>query len=58
MGRYETGACRDVTIRRNRFVNALTSLYQFTEAVISIYPEIHDLEGQKEYFHGGRAPPA
>lgn len=57
MGWYETGACRDVTIRRNRFVNALTSLYQFTEAVISIYPEIHDLEGQKEYFHGGAGTP-
>ena len=53
-GWYETGACRDVVIRRNRFVNALTNMFQFTNAVISIYPEIPDLEGQKAYFHGGK----
>lgn len=53
-GWYETGACRDVTIRRNRFVNALTNQFQFTNAVISIYPEIPDLAGQKELFHGGK----
>lgn len=53
-GWYETGACRDVIIRRNRFVNALTNMFQFTNAVISIYPEIPDLEGQKAYFHGGK----
>lgn len=53
-GWYETGACRDVTIRRNRFINALTSQYQFTNAIISIYPEIPDLNGQKKYFHGGK----
>lgn len=53
MGWYETGACRDVAIRQNRFVNALTNMFQFTEAVISIYPEISDLGGQTQYFHGG-----
>lgn len=53
MGWYETGACHDVTIRRNRFVNSLTNLFQFTEAIISIYPEIHDLEHQQRYFHSG-----
>lgn len=53
MGWYETGACRDVVIRKNRFVNALTNMFQFTEAVISIYPEIHRLEEQKAYFHSG-----
>lgn len=53
-GWYETGACRDVVIRKNRFVNALTNLFQFTNAVISIYPEIPDLEGQTTYFHGGK----
>ena len=53
-GWYETGACRDVLIRRNRFVNALTCMFQFTNAVISIYPEIPSLEGQKTYFHGGK----
>lgn len=52
-GWYETGACRDVEIRDNKFINALTSMYQFTEAVISIYPEIPDLKNQKKYFHSG-----
>lgn len=53
-GWYETGACRDVLIRKNKFINALTSQYQFTNAVISIYPEIPDLKGQQKYFHGGK----
>ena len=53
MGWFETGACHDVTIRQNRFVNALTNMFQFTEAVISIYPEIHDLASQQTYFHSG-----
>ena len=35
-------------------MNALTNMFQFTEAVISIYPEIPDLEHQKKYFHGGK----
>ena len=52
-GWFETGACRDITIRNNRFVNALTNLFQFTNAVISIYPEIPDLKGQETYFHSG-----
>ena len=56
-GWYETGACRDVQIRHNKFLNALTSLFQFTEAVISIYPEIPNLEGGKQYFHGGKGTP-
>lgn len=52
-GWFETGACRHVIIRKNHFVNALTNLFQFTNAVISIYPEIPDLKGQQQYFHGG-----
>jgi len=52
-GWYETGSCRDITIRNNKFVNALTSMYQFTSAVISIYPEIPDLANQQQYFHSG-----
>ncbi|WP_316817600.1 hypothetical protein [Pedobacter nyackensis] len=52
-GWYETGSCRDITIRDNKFINALTSMYQFTTAVISIYPEIPDLANQKKYFHSG-----
>lgn len=52
-GWFETGACRNVVIRKNRFVNALTNMFQFTNAVISIYPEIPNLKGQQKYFHGG-----
>ena len=52
-GWFETGACRNVLIRKNRFVNALTSMFQFTDGVISIYPEIPNLQGQTKYFHGG-----
>ncbi len=50
-GWYETGMTHDVLIRNNRFLNALTANYQFTNAIISIYPEIPDLEDQKEFFH-------
>jgi len=53
-GWFETGACRDVTIRNNTFINALTNMFQFTNGIISIYPEIPNLDGQKKYFHGGR----
>ena len=53
-GWFETGTCRDVTIRNNRFINALTNQFQFTNAVISIYPEIPNLDGQKKLFHGGK----
>lgn len=52
-GWFETGACREVIIRNNRFINALTNMFQFTNAIISIYPEIPDLKAQKLYFHGG-----
>ena len=52
-GWYESGAVRDLVIRKNVFVNALTSLYQFTNAVISIYPEIPGFAEQQRYFHGG-----
>ena len=52
-GWFETGACRDVVIRNNRFVNALTNMFQFTNGIISIYPEIPDLASQTKYFHGG-----
>lgn len=53
-GWYESGAVRDLVIRRNTFVHALTTLYQFTNAVISIYPEIPRLSEQQACFHGGR----
>ena len=41
-------------IRKNRFLNALTNQFQFTNAVISIYPEIPRINIQKGYFHGGK----
>lgn len=50
-GWYESGSCKDIVIRNNKFVNALTSYYQFTNAVISIYPEIPRLNDQQQYFH-------
>jgi hypothetical protein len=38
---YESGAVRDVLIRNNTFNDAcMTSMYQFCEGIISIYPEI------------------
>ena len=52
-GWFETGACRDVVIRDNRFVNSLTNMFQFTDAIISIYPVIPELARQEKYFHGG-----
>lgn len=52
-GWYETGACKDVVIRNNKFINCLTSNFQFTNAIISIYPEIPNLRIQKKYFHSG-----
>lgn len=52
-GWFETGACKDVEISNNTFINALTANYQFTNAAISIYPEIPDLKNQRKYFHSG-----
>lgn len=50
-GWYETGACHNVIIRNNMFVNSLTNMFQFTNAIISIYPEIPELDKQQKYFH-------
>ena len=52
-GWYESGACKDITIIRNKFINCLTNYFQFTNAVISIYPEIPQLEQQQKPFHSG-----
>lgn len=52
-GWFETGACTKVIIRNNFFLNALTNMFQFTNAIISIYPEIPNLAAQQRYFHGG-----
>lgn len=50
-GWYESGSCEDVEISGNRFLNNLTSCFQFTEAVIAIYPEVRNLWEQKQYYH-------
>lgn len=50
-GWYESGACDEVIIRNNKFTNNLTSRYQFTNAIISIFPEIKKLEEQKAFYH-------
>ena len=50
-GWYESGRCLDVKIRNNLFDHNLTAGYQFTEAVISIYPEVRKLGEQKERYH-------
>lgn len=47
---YESGAVRDVLIKGNTFHNScLTSMYQFTEAIISIMPEIPNPDPDKTY---------
>lgn len=52
-GWFETGACRKVIIKNNHFLNALTNMFQFTNGVISIFPEIPNLQDQQKHFHGG-----
>lgn len=48
---YESGAVKDVLIRHNIFRDAcMTSMYQFCEGIISIYPEIPRPE-QNRPFH-------
>lgn len=49
---FESGQTKHLKIRGNHFVDVLTSLYQFTEAVISIYPIIPNLKEQKRPFYG------
>ncbi len=49
---YETGAVTDVIIRNNIFASScLTSMYQFCEAIISILPEIPQVEKSKTKYH-------
>ena len=50
-GWYESGQCREVVIRRNLFDHNLTAKYQFTEAIISIYPEVRELNNQQQPYH-------
>ncbi len=50
-GWYESGSCQDVTIRHNIFDHNLTSLFQFTDAVIAICPEVKQPHKQKKRYH-------
>ncbi len=50
-GWFESGACHDVLIRKNKFINNLTSRFQFTEALIVAYPEVPDLKAQTKRYH-------
>lgn len=48
---YESGAVTDVSILNNMFMDAcMSSMYQFSEAIISIYPEI-PTQLPDNYFH-------
>ncbi len=47
---FESGACKDVTIRNNHFTDGcLISMYQFCEGIISICPEIPAPETDKPF---------
>jgi pectate lyase len=49
-GWYESGAVKDVLIRNNRFNDpCLSSIFQFCEGIISIYPEIPALNRDKPF---------
>ena len=49
-GWYESGAVNNVTITNNIFWDAcMTSMYQFCEGIISIYPIVPKVDPQKPY---------
>lgn len=49
---YESGAITDLLIKGNKFLAPCnTSDYQFTEAVISIYPEIPVMNDSTPFYH-------
>ena len=50
-GWYESGACQDVLIKDNVFRHGLTGLYQFTDALIAICPEVRKPAEQKQCYH-------
>lgn len=50
-GWYESGACQDVLIKGNTFRHGLTGLYQFTDALIAICPEVRKPGEQKKPYH-------
>ena len=49
-GWYESGAVNDVTIRNNLFQDGcMTSMYQFCEAIISIFPIVPEIDPLKPF---------
>lgn len=49
-GWFESGAVQDVTIRDNTFNDpCMSSMYQFCEGIISIYPEIPKMDRRKPF---------
>lgn len=47
---FESGAVKDVLIKKNKFLDpCMTSNYQFSEAIISIYPEIPKPDPKKPF---------
>lgn len=50
-GWYESGACEDVLVENNVFRNNLTSRFQFTNGILSVYPEVRRLGSQKKAYH-------
>ncbi len=51
VGWYESGACSDVVIRNNLFDHNLTAVYQFTNGIISICPQVAHPQEQKQRYH-------
>ena len=52
-GWYESGATTDALVTNNVFRNCTTSRHSFgfTEAVVSLYPEVKDLAAQRTRYH-------
>lgn len=48
---YESGSCKNVIIRNNKVINALTSSYQFTNALFSFCPTINNIQQQQKSYH-------
>ena len=49
---YESGSCKNIIIRNNRFLNVLTvSGYEFTHAIFSLNPTIGDIQNQDKSYH-------
>lgn len=48
---FESGASRNVIIRRNKLINPLTARYQFTNGIFSFCPSISNVAGQKAFYH-------